>query len=76
MKPLTKARKTSWRPDAPPTELLSERVQWTEILPRSDLQGDSKNLFEVDVPQRLTHLRFHIYPDGGVGRLRLFGRPK
>jgi allantoicase len=55
------------------SELLSERVQWTEILPRSDLQGDSKNLFEVDVPQRLTHLRFHIYPDGGVARLRVHG---
>jgi len=24
----------------------------------------------------VTHVRFNIYPDGGVGRLRLFGRPK
>ena len=23
-----------------------------------------------------THVRFNIFPDGGVGRLRLFGRPK
>ena len=23
----------------------------------------------------VTHVRFNIYPDGGVGRLRLFGRP-
>ena len=22
-----------------------------------------------------THARLHIYPDGGVSRLRLFGRP-
>jgi allantoicase len=22
----------------------------------------------------VTHVRFNIYPDGGVGRLRLFGR--
>ena len=23
----------------------------------------------------VTHVRFNIFPDGGVGRLRLFGRP-
>jgi allantoicase len=23
----------------------------------------------------VSHVRFNIYPDGGVGRLRLFGRP-
>ncbi len=53
--------------------LLSSDVRWTEILPRSELAGDSKNRFEVKVPQRFTHLRFHIYPDGGVARLRVHG---
>ncbi len=53
--------------------LLSNDVRWTEILPRSELAGDSKNRFEVNVPQRFTHLRFHIYPDGGVARLRVHG---
>ncbi len=55
------------------TTLLSSDVKWTEILPRSALAGDTKNRFEVDVPQRFTHLRFHIYPDGGVARLRVHG---
>lgn len=55
------------------SELLSDRVRWTEILPRSELAGDSKNRFEVDAPQRFTHLRFNIYPDGGVARLRVHG---
>lgn len=55
------------------SRLLSDEVRWTEILPRSDLKGDSKNSFSVDVPQRFTHLRFHIYPDGGVARLRVHG---
>lgn len=53
--------------------LLSDDIRWTEILPRSDLAGDSKNRFEVAVPQRFTHLRFHIHPDGGVARLRVHG---
>lgn len=55
------------------SELTSDAIKWTSILPRVDLKGDSKNLFAVDVPQRFTHLRFHIYPDGGVARLRVHG---
>lgn len=53
--------------------LLSEGVRWTEILGSSDLQGDSKNEFAVDVRERFTHLRFSIRPDGGVARLRVHG---
>ncbi len=53
--------------------LLSDAVTWTEILPRSDLRGDSKNHFRVNHEERFTHLRFHIHPDGGVARLRIHG---
>ena len=48
-------------------------AEWTEILPRSELQGDSQNRFELNFPHRVTHLRMKIYPDGGVARLRVFG---
>ena len=34
----------------------------------------SDHLLEIDDPYRYTFLRFHIYPDGGVSRLRLFGQ--
>jgi allantoicase len=53
---------------------LAERATWTEIVPRSPLQGDARNAFAVDHPVPVTHLRLNIYPDGGVARLRLFGR--
>ncbi len=53
--------------------LLSNDIRWTEILPRSNLKGGSKNYFEVASKQRFTHLRFHIFPDGGVARLRVHG---
>ena len=46
---------------------------WTEILPPSPLRGDAQNLFSIDDPYRYTHLRLHIYPDGGVARLRVHG---
>jgi allantoicase len=54
-------------------QLLDEKNEWTEILPQSELQGDSQNHFTINFPQRVTHLRLKIYPDGGVARLRVFG---
>src|SRR5437016_5281372 len=46
---------------------------WVEIHPRTPLKGDSENEIAVDFPYAVTHLRFHIYPDGGVARLRVHG---
>jgi allantoicase len=54
-------------------ELMGEAVEWTEILPVSQLQGDSQNPFEIQSERRFTHLRFRIFPDGGVARLRVYG---
>ncbi|MEO7539576.1 MAG: allantoicase [Pyrinomonadaceae bacterium] len=53
--------------------LLSGQTSWTEILPVSELKGDSQNKFEISGTGRVTHLRFKIYPDGGVARLRVHG---
>ncbi len=53
--------------------LTSETTRWTEILPVSELRGDSQNPFEIASRERFTHLRFRIYPDGGVARLRVYG---
>ena len=50
-------------------------VVWTEILPRSSLRGDAENPFPITHRGRVTHLRFSIYPDGGVARLRVYGEP-
>lgn len=54
-------------------ELTDERVQWTQILPQLPLSGDTQNPFAIENEQRFTHLRFKIYPDGGVARLRVHG---
>jgi allantoicase len=61
--------------DGQPTvdELTADNVEWTEILPKSSLQGDSQNPFPISNDDRFTHLRLRIYPDGGVARLRVFG---
>jgi len=53
--------------------LASATTPWIEILPKSGLKGDCENRFAIENPQRFSHLRFKIYPDGGVARLRVYG---
>jgi len=54
-------------------ELTSEAVTWVPLLPQLPLSGDSQNPFAIQYDERVTHLRFKIYPDGGVARLRVYG---
>lgn len=56
-------------------EELQAHEHWLEIIPQSKLQGHHHNTFEIAARQRFTHLRLHIYPDGGVARLRVLGSP-
>ena len=48
-------------------------ADWVELVPEQPLTGGTGNPFEVDVPQRFSHLRLDIHPDGGVARLRAHG---
>jgi len=50
-----------------------EAATWTPILPRTKLDGDSKNTFAIEARPRFTHVRLEIFPDGGVARLRVHG---
>ena len=50
-----------------------EKAKWKEILPRSPLQPGSQNLYEIADNSIYTHLKLHIYPDGGVARLKVYG---
>ena len=58
-------------------DLIGESVDWAEILPPVVLGPDQLHIFEsqVDAAGDVTHVRFDIYPDGGVARLRLLGLP-
>jgi len=47
--------------------------QWWPLLAKTDLQGDSHHYLEIDEHREVTHLKLHIYPDGGVARLRVYG---
>lgn len=48
-------------------------IKWSEILPKSHLDAGSQNFYECNSSELFTHIRLHIYPDGGVARLRVYG---
>jgi len=54
-------------------QLAAPDAQWAELLPKSELRGDTQNHFAIADRRRFTHLRFNIFPDGGVARLRVHG---
>jgi allantoicase len=56
-------------------EVKNGNVFWQEILPQQKLEADQEHIFiqEVNVHSKVSHVRFKIYPDGGVSRLRIYG---
>jgi allantoicase len=59
-------------PDADPVSDW-DNVEWKEILHKSHLDAGSQNFYESYSNEIFTHIRLHIYPDGGVARLRVYG---
>jgi allantoicase len=54
------------------TELIAERA-WQPLLPETPLSAHTRHFFGVQGTPA-THLRLNIFPDGGVSRLRVWGR--
>jgi allantoicase len=55
--------------------LVTRSMFWPELLPRQPLSADAQACFrELNAVGAVTHLRFNIFPDGGVSRLRVRGR--
>src|SRR5688572_18040964 len=48
---------------------------WEEVLPASKLGPDATHDFDVPRVVPATHVRLHMYPDGGISRVRVFGTP-
>ncbi|KAG0022396.1 Allantoicase [Podila clonocystis] len=50
-------------------------VAWTPILSKVALEPSTRHGFKLEKPTAdfYTHIRFRMYPDGGVARLRVFG---
>jgi allantoicase len=53
----------------------ANRQQWRQLVANTPLQPHTRHRFTREVErQPCTHVRLNIHPDGGVARLRLFGR--
>jgi allantoicase len=53
-----------------------DSIEWRELLPNKKLQPHTRHTFVDDLADLgdVTHARLNIFPDGGVSRLRLYGR--
>lgn len=66
-----------YMPEGDVDALTASTVNWQEILPPTKLMPDTCHVFERELTavERCTHVRLNIYPDGGVSRLRVWGKP-
>ena len=48
-------------------------MKWTNILPKSALKPGTPNCFYVKSSEVHTHVKLHIFPDGGIARLKVYG---
>ena len=46
---------------------------WTELIPKTRLQPDTRHFFRVRPDAAVTHVRLDVYPDGGLARMRVNG---
>jgi allantoicase len=51
-----------------------DEAGWTRVTDRLALKGDDRICVPVEHDAPVTHVRLHIFPDGGVARLRVWGR--
>jgi allantoicase len=56
---------------------MTQSMFWPVLLPEQKLSMDAVHAFNEQIAALgpVTHVRFNIFPDGGVSRLRLWGKP-
>ena len=61
--------------EATADDQLSDTTKWVQVIDKSEVAADSRHYFAIQNHQNFRFVRLQIYPDGGVARLRVFGRP-
>lgn len=56
--------------------LVTQSMFWPLVLQEQKLRMDAQHVFDTGLAPlgAVTHVRFNIFPDGGVSRLRVWGR--
>jgi len=57
--------------------LLDPATEWITVVGETGLRADQRHFFrnEIGASGPFTHVKLSIWPDGGVSRLRVWGRP-
>ena len=57
-------------------KLITDESKWMIILLQSKLKADHEHYFKEEIKEKgpFTHVRLTIFPDGGISRMRLFGK--
>jgi allantoicase len=57
-------------------DATADSERWQTLLPEAKLSMDQQHYFDTELGELgpVSHVRMSIYPDGGVSRLRIFGR--
>lgn len=54
-------------------------LDWQTIIPQTKLYAHREHLFISEIKaeklQQFSHVKLSIYPDGGISRMRIFGKP-
>ena len=51
-----------------------KKIKWITILNKKKIKPNSHNIFGIKNRSVFTHVRLNIFPDGGIARLRIFGK--
>lgn len=57
--------------------IVTQAMFWQELLPQHKLQMDHRHFYESEAIRdlgRINHVKLNIFPDGGISRLRIFGK--
>jgi allantoicase len=57
------------------SSITTQSMFWPELMAPQPLQMDQRHAFALAPTGPVSHVRFNIFPDGGVSRLRVWGRP-
>ncbi|MBI1198028.1 MAG: allantoicase [Phenylobacterium sp.] len=55
-------------------EVPGDDAGWVAATDRLELKGNDRIYVATDLAGPVTHVKLHIFPDGGVARLRVWGR--
>ncbi|MEZ5666655.1 MAG: allantoicase [Alphaproteobacteria bacterium] len=63
-------------PGLPDDAAVAQAMHWPVLLPEQAMAADSNHVFDSAIAAlgSVSHVRLNLHPDGGVSRLRLFGR--